>query len=178
MHKLLRLGVLLIVVNWGCGLNGGPRRYIESIEELQAEHAARIHEIIRYSEDLDSAMLLQAWHQTRDYAEEAVYRIQELGPYLGDSVLFKASLHLLEAYQSVLDNEIPAMVKIVSKPGELADADEMRLSRLRRAVFIKLAQSEREFLKAGNEFRRKYIGITDKEEEEGTWFEEADTTSL
>jgi hypothetical protein len=180
MYKLLRFGVLLIFMNWGCGLNGGPRKYVESIEEIQAELAARIHEIIRYSEDLDSALMGQAYRQARDFAEEAVYKIQEQGPYRGDSVLYKASLHLAKAYQGVLDKEIPAMVKIVSKPGEVDDADEMKLTRLRRAVFVKLADAEREFLKAGNEFRRKYLGGSDAEEaEEGTWFEEeADTTGL
>ncbi len=180
MHKLLRIGVILILVSWGCGLNGGPRKYLESMEEIQAELAARIHEIIRYSEDLDSAMLGQAYRQARDYAEKAVYKIQEQGPYRGDSVLHKVSLHLAIVYQGVLDKEIPAMVKIVSKPGELDDTDEMKLKRLRRAVFMKLAKAEREFLKADNEFRRKYLGGADVEEvTEGTWFEEeVDTTGF
>lgn len=177
MYKLLRIGVLIVFFLGGCSIQTPPQEYLVSIEDMQGELAESIHEIIRYSEDLDSNMLGRAYRQNLDFAESSIYKIQEIGPYRGDSILYKAALRLLAAYQGVLNNEILAIKNLVSKPGELSESDEARLLRFRRIVFVKLAEAERDFLKAANDFRRKYIGFADIEEEPETWFEEdADTT--
>lgn len=179
VHKLLKIGVLIVFLFEGCGIQTAPQEYLASIEDMQGELAESIHEIIRYSEDLDSNMLGQAYRHTCDFAEKSMYKIQEIGPYRGDSIFYKATLNLVEAYQGVLHNEVVAMTNLVSKPGELSESDEARLLRYRRTVFVKLAEAERDFLKAANDFRRKYIGFADIEEEPETWFEEeADTTGM
>lgn len=179
MRSLAHFLITWLFVFAGCGFTSGPEKYVASVEQIQTELAGRIHDITRYSEDLDSTLLWKAYHQTRDYAEEAVYKLQELGPYQEDSLLLKAALGLMNIYQQVLDQEVRSMAKIVSQPGELSDADELRLQRLRRAMFVKLAEAEKQFLKNQNEFRRKYSLSAIPEEDEGTWFEEeADTTGL
>lgn len=177
MFKYLRCLPLLSVFFAGCILKVGPERYLASVEEIQSELASRMHDLIKYSEDLDSTMLWKALDQTKEYAEMAVLKLQEQGTYKGDSLLFKSALHLLDVYQQVLKEDIPQMARIVSQPGELSDAEEIKLQRMRRIVFNKLAGAERDYLKSANEFRRKYIGLALPEDDSDTWFEEENDTS-
>ncbi|MGC8865893.1 MAG: LIC11966 family surface protein [Bacteroidales bacterium] len=177
MRNSVRFLIIFLFVLAGCGFTSGPEKYVASVEQIQTELAGRIYDITRYSEELDSTLLWKAYHETLDYAENAVYKLQELGPFRGDSILLKAALRLMSIYQQVLNQEVQSMAKIVSRPGELSDADELRLQRLRRAMFVKLAEAERNFLKDENAFRRKYSLSALNEEDEGTWFgQESDTT--
>ncbi len=177
MFRRLFFNAFICSIFVGCSLKVGPEKYLSSIENIQTELASRMHDIIKFSEDLDSAMLWQSLQQTSEYAEEAVLKVEELGPYRGDSLLMKTTLELLKVYRKALQQEILQMAKIVSQPGELSESDETRLQRLRRAVFNQLVEAERTFLKSANQFRREYIGMEFIEDESSTWFDEEEDSS-
>ncbi|HAL65447.1 MAG TPA: hypothetical protein DCP10_07780 [Bacteroidales bacterium] len=75
-------------------------------------------------------------------------------------------------YREVLKNEIGEMNSKVKNPGKNAYAADARILRLRRNIYKKLTQAEREFAKADNYFRNFYLGAYLSTEPDTTLFEE------
>ena len=175
MDRTAHLFCLLIMISIAaCKTPSSPdeKEYYDQILEKQNTLADAIFNLNRYLEHADTAGLQRAYNKTLDYAKNSLQEIEKIGDYQGDTILLKATLSLLKVYCEVLENEIQEMIAIVKKPGEISDADDARIMRLRKNIYKKLTQAEREFVKADHHFRNLYLGAYLSNEPDTTLFEE------
>ncbi|HAW58749.1 MAG TPA: hypothetical protein DCX03_07015 [Bacteroidales bacterium] len=173
MYKMALIFCLLfLMIISACKDSSSPKEYYDQILEKQNTLADVIFDINRYLEHADTVGLMQVYNHSLEYAKNSYAEIEKLGAYDQDTVLLNATLSLLMVYREVLENEIWEMITIVKKPGEISDADDARILRLRRNIYKKLTQAEREFAKADNYFRNFYLGTYLSTEPDTTLFEE------
>ncbi len=138
-------------------LERDARHHHADVMQIQSNLADAIFNLNRYLEHADTAELREAYRQTLAYTQEIKQHLFAEDGFKPDTSLQMACIRLVESYHMALCEEVAEMMAIVTKPDELDDADEARLTRLRRKLMERLSRAERSFAKAENRFRRQYL---------------------